>query len=67
MKYAIGFDDASIIPLDSGTKTYKYETYQQTDTFEEAKELLVDYWASVKLRTSITLKEVRKIKESDCL
>jgi len=63
MKYAIDFDEVSIVPLNSDFKIDTYEHYQQADSFAEAKELLIAYWEAVKLRTAITLREVKKMKE----
>ena len=63
MKYAIDFDEASIMPLNSRFKIDTYKYYQQADSFAEAKELLIEYWEAVKLRTAITLREVKKMKE----
>ena len=43
MKYAIDFDEVSIMPLNSDFKIDTYEHYQQADSFAEAKELSEKY------------------------
>lgn len=63
MKYAVDYTDMFIIKLDSWSKEQEYRNYEQFDSFEEAKDSLLDYWEGEKLLAISNIKRVKKMDE----
>lgn len=61
--YIVDFDDIWIIELNNQNK-YKYEDYEQYETFDDAKKELVDYWEFAGIKAKQGLKDAKKIKLS---
>lgn len=60
--YAVHFTDKTITPL-NGTNDFAYASYQQFETYKEAKRELINYWIGVKDDAEYNIKEVMKMKE----
>lgn len=59
--FVINFDEAIIFKTNRDTQFYE----EQYETFEEAKEQLINYWDNVLADAKNKLSEVKKIKLSN--
>jgi hypothetical protein len=64
MKYAVDFTDMFIVKLDNWHKSHSYLTYEQFDSFEEAKKSLLYYWEGEKIIATSNIQRVKNINEN---
>ena len=60
--WAIMYTDNKLVEVDY-TNAYEFDSYDKIGTFEEGKEILVDYWETQRDDSIRNIKEAKKLKK----